>query len=366
MAPPWTKLAGAGAAAVGPLVMLAGLAWLDHWANGPAPFAGVMLGLALALSLAALAAWARRGGLAPLPQALQAALRSVVEGVLGVVLVFLLAAPLTALLPQPWALQLLRDDRATDLVTLLVLGVGLLVAGRAWLAAARQAAAAARAERDAANSRAELAERERELARAELQVLRAQVEPHFLWNTLANVEYLIRTDPARAGQMLGLLIAYLRASVPDSRRGRTTLGSEFASVRAYLGLMQFRMGERLSFELDLDPDLADQPMPPLLLHTLVENAIQHGLEPLPGPARLTVRGQAVPGAPDRLRVEVADNGVGLQPRPHTRGTGLGLRNLRERLQALHGGRAQLSIAGQPGGGVLARVEWPRADAGGAP
>lgn len=346
--------------AVAPMVMLAGLAGLDHWANGPAPFAGVVLGMLLALGLSATAWWGSKR-LAPLPRALQAALRSVFEGVLGVVLVFLLIAPLTALLPQPWVLQLLRDDRATDLITLLVLGVGLTVAGRAMVATSRQAAATAEAARDAANIRAELAERERELARAELQVLRAQVEPHFLWNTLANVEYLIRTDPPRAGQMLGHLIAYLRASVPDGRHGHTTMGSEFASVEAYLKLMQFRMGERLHVELDLDETLADQPMPPLLLHTLVENAIQHGLEPLPGPAWLRVRGELLAGEPERLMVEVRDNGVGLQPQPRTRGTGLGLRNLRERLRALHGANAALSIAGNPDGGVVARVEWPRQD-----
>jgi hypothetical protein len=353
-----SRIGRLGLPAVGPVVMIAGLAGLDHWANGPAPFTGVMLGMLLALGLSLVAWWGQQG-LTPGAQAVQAALRSVLEGVLGVVLVFLLVAPLTALLPHAWVLQLMRDDRATDLITLLVLGVGLAVATRALLAASRQAAATAGAERDAANVRAELAERERELARAELQVLRAQVEPHFLWNTLANVEYLIRTDAPRAGQMLGHLISYLRASVPEGRHGLTTFSSEFASVEAYLKLMQFRMGERLRFELDLDATVAAEPMPPLLLHTLVENAIQHGLEPLPGQARLVVHGRPSPGQPDRLAVEVRDNGVGLQPQPRTRGTGLGLRNLRERLRAVHGANATLSISGNPEGGVVARVEWPR-------
>lgn len=343
---------------VGPLVVLAGLAALDHWSHGPAPFAGVLTGMALLGALAALAWWGTQR-LAPLPAALQAALRSAAEGALGVVLVFLLVAPLTVLLPQPWVVELFRDDRATDLVTMLILGVGLVVAGRAMVAASRQAARTAQAERDAANTRAELAERERELARAELQVLRAQVEPHFLWNTLANVEYLIRKDPPQAATMMCHLIAYLRSSVPDGRRESATLGSEFASVRAYLGLMRFRMGERLQFELTLAPELADQPFAPLVLQTLVENAIKHGLEPLPGPARLQVRAAVSTDQPDRLVVEVIDNGVGLRAQPRTRGTGLGLRQVRERLQALHGREAALGIAGREGGGVCARIDWPR-------
>jgi len=343
---------------VGPLAVLASLAALDRWSHGPAPFAGILTGMALLGGFLALAWWARKR-LAPLPQALQAALRSACEGALGVVLVFLLVAPLTVLLPQPWVVQLLRDDRATDLLTMLILGVGLVVAGRAMVAAIRQAARTATAERDAANTRAELAERDRELARAELQVLQAQVEPHFLWNTLANVEYLIRKDPPQAGAMMGHLITYLRSSVPDGRRATTTLGSEFASLRAYLGLMQFRMGERFQFELSLDPELVDEPFPPLVLQTLVENAIKHGLEPLPGPARLEVRGAASASKPDRLVLEVLDNGIGLQAQPLTRGTGLGLRQIRDRLLALQGRHASLNVAAREPVGVCARIDWPR-------
>ena len=343
---------------VGPLAVLASLAALDRWSHGPAPFAGVLTGMALLGGFLALAWWGRQR-LAPLPQALQAALRSACEGALGVVLVFLLVAPLTVLLPQPWVVQLLRDDRATDLLTMLILGVGLVVAGRAMVAASRHAARTATAERDAANTRAELAERDRELARAELQVLQAQVEPHFLWNTLANVEYLIRKDPPQAGAMMGHLITYLRSSVPDGRRATATLGSEFASLRAYLGLMQFRMGERFHFELSLAPGLNDEPFPPLVLQTLVENAIKHGLEPLPGLARLEVRGTASAEQPDRLVLEVLDNGVGLQTHPRTRGTGLGLRQIRDRLLALQGRHASLNVAAREAGGVCARIDWPR-------
>lgn len=354
---PWTARLAPGA---GPLVVVCGLAVLDHWSLGPAPFAGVLAGMGMLAVLMALAWWGTQR-LTPLPRALQSALRSAAEGALGVVLVFLLVAPLTVLLPQPWVVELFRDDRATDLMTMLILGVGLVVAARAIAATSRQAARRAEAERDAATTRAELAERDRELARAELQLLRAQVEPHFLWNTLGNVEYLIRKDPPRAAAMMADLIAYLRSSVPDGRKSGSTLGSEFASVRAYLGLMQFRMGDRFQFDLALAPEATGQPFPPLVLQTLVENAVRHGLEPLPGPARLLVRGGPSATQPDRLVVEVIDNGLGLQPQPRTRGTGLGLRQVRDRLQAVYGRQAALSVAGQEGGGVCARIECPRGE-----
>jgi LytS/YehU family sensor histidine kinase len=293
----------------------------------------------------------------PAALAVQAALRSVAEGAVGVVLVFLLAAPLTVLLPEAWVATLLLTDRATDLIVLMLLGTGLWVASRAMQRAARLGADRAAAERDAAHARAELAERERELARAELQRLRAQIEPHFLWNTLANIEYLVRKDAPRAQAMLTHLIAYLRASVPAEGQGAATLGSEFDSVRAYIGLMQCRMGERLQTELSLAPDCAEVEFPPHLLQTLVENAIKHGLEPLPGPARLRVHAHRAPQQPQRLVIEVIDNGVGFQPAPATRGTGLGLRNVRERLRAMRGADAGMTLCSNPTGGVTARIDW---------
>lgn len=342
---------------IGPLAVLAMLAVLDHWVQGPAPFSGVLIGMALLAWLMALAWWTVRTT-RPLPHVLLASLRSTTEGVLGVVLVFLLVAPLTLMLPDPWVVQLTRDDRATDLLTMLVVGVVLLIAARAWKAASRQHARAVEAERDAALVRADLADRERALVQAELQVLRAQVEPHFLWNTLAHVEYLTRTDPPRATTMLTHLITYLRSNLPQGRRGESTLEQEFASVRAYLHLMQHRMGDRLHFDLTLAPEAANQPCAPLLLQTLVENAIKHGLEPLLGPARLGISGGITASATNTVYVEVDDNGVGLTPAPRTRGTGLGLRQVRERLRALYGQQARLSVNGREEGGVRARVEWP--------
>lgn len=340
-----------------PVLALAGLAGLDFWSHQDLALGGVALGMALMATLVALLQKMRDAPTGSLPWL--AALRAVLELVIGVLLVFLLAAPLATWLPEPWVLRLLNSERATDFLVLLLLGLAMWVLARAWLRVQTHAAERARAERDAAQAQAQLATQERALLAAELQTLRAQVEPHFLWNTLANVEYLMHKDPGGAQAMLGHLIAYLRASLPAARAQGSSLDAEFHSIKAYLQLMRWRMGERFEFELQLPPACAAEPFVPLLLQTLVENAIKHGLEPKPGPARLLISaGRSDMG---RLFVEVQDNGVGLQPHPATRGTGLGLRNVRERLRALHGDAAQLSISGAPRGGVCARIEWPAAN-----
>lgn len=341
-----------------PALVLGGLAVLDLVLHGEAPAAGVALGMAVTAGLVALAGpwWPAQGP--SLALALRGALQAVLEGVLGTVGVFLLVGPLVWLLPEPVGQRLLQDERATDLVVLMLLGAGLVVAARALWRAAAQSTRRAQAERDAARAAAALAERERALARTELALLQAQVEPHFLWNTLAHLDHLIPHDPARATRLLHGLIAYLRAASAAGRDELPPLSAEFASVAAYLDLMQIRMGERLQVAMRLDPACADWPFPRLLLHTLVENAIKHGLEPLPGPGRLEITAEPDPDAPGRLCLTVRDNGVGLQPAPASAGSGLGLRNLRERLQAHYGDAARLRIAGQAGGGFTARIECP--------
>ncbi|MBS0434050.1 MAG: histidine kinase [Proteobacteria bacterium] len=351
-----SRVSDAAAAALGPLAVLAVLAAVDILSNGSAPFAGVAVGMALMGIFGLLATW-RIGPEARAASAVRSALRSAAEGALGVVLVFLLAAPLTLLLPVNWSARLTGDERATDLMVLLLMGMTLIVAARAWSRAERAAALEAEAERDAANVRAELAERERRLVRTEMQLLRAQVEPHFLWNTLASLDYLIRTDAIRASQMLQLLVAYLRSTVAASQAAHTTLRSEFESVRAYLGLMQLRMGERLHTQLELAAGCEDVPFPPLVLQTLVENGIKHGLEPKVGQALLLVRAGPSRDKPDCMAIDVVDNGVGLQPSPSTAGGGLGLRNIRERLLAQYGDAASLELHANATGGVCARVEW---------
>jgi sensor histidine kinase YesM len=340
-----------------PLLLIIALAAVDRWSNDSLSVSGVLCGMALMASLTFGFTRFDRDRADKLRPALQAALVSVAESSIGVVVVFLLAAPMTVLLPTPWVMTLLGSERAADLMVTLLIGVMLLVAMRAMRRAQRQESSRVKAERDAAMVRATLAERDRELVRAELQMLRAQVEPHFLWNSLANVEYLLRKDAAQARQMLAQLIVYLRSTV-SAMQGSTTLGSEFESVRAYLGLMRFRMGDRFEFDLELPFDLADEEFPPLVLQTLVENAIKHGLEPKQGAATLRIAAQRSIDDRQQVHIEVVDNGIGLRANPPTRGTRLGLNNVRERLRGLQGDRARLSITGLDTGGVRARIEWP--------
>ncbi|MBL8520974.1 MAG: histidine kinase [Betaproteobacteria bacterium] len=206
--------------------------------------------------------------------------------------------------------------------------------------------------------RAELAESkqtaaEKELANAKLALLQAQVEPHFLYNTLANAQLLTRSDPARADKMLGELIAYLRSSLPRVEESSSTLAEELARSKAYLELMKIRMGERLTVHIDVPPSLDAVRLPPMVLQTLVENAIKHGLEPRPGPGTLWIRA-AQAGAHAEIRI--ADDGRGFGS--DTTGSGIGLQNARERLKLAHGDEATLSIAPNYPNGVTATVRIP--------
>ena len=345
------------------MLVLLGLALLE-WLGGQVlggdwSAQGVLAGLALgaAMLLLALATRRVRGELAT---ASVAALSAVGELALGAVVVFALAASAAALLPLPLSASFLQGERATDFIVFGACALALLVAGRATLRHLRQERRALAAQLAAAQAQATLAERERALAQAETALLRAQVEPHFLWNTLAHVQYLATSKPHDAAAMTGHLIRYLRAAVPAGTNGGGTIGSEIDSVRAYLEVMKIRMGSRLDTICELAPELLDVPLAPLLLHTLVENAIKHGIEPKAGPVRLSVTACRDPAAPEMVLLEVCDTGVGLQAAPATRGGGLGLRSVRDRLALQYGGRARLSVAGRPGGGVLARIVLPLA------
>jgi signal transduction histidine kinase len=196
----------------------------------------------------------------------------------------------------------------------------------------------------------------RQASELKLGVLQAQVEPHFLFNTLAAVRSVIREDPARAEATLDALVDYLRAAIPRLRRGgdvlEATLGRQLELCRAYLAVMQLRMGERLAVEVQVDAALAGLPFPPLTLISLVENAIKHGLEPKRGAGRLTISARR-DGA--QLEVEVRDDGVGLGELP---GSGVGLANIREQLALRYGGRGSLEVRNAPDGGVLARLSVP--------
>ncbi len=215
--------------------------------------------------------------------------------------------------------------------------------------AARDRLSQARAEAAVEKARAEAIERQ--ALQAQLQRLQAQIEPHMLFNTLANLQGLIAIDPARAQTMLDQLITYLRATLSAARAERTTLAQEFALLDAYLGLMSVRMGARLTYALDLPEELRGTELPPMLLQPLVENAIAHGVEPNVNGGHIEVTARRTDGG---LELLVSDTGRGLAAGPGKPGTGLGLANVRERLQALYGGRASFSLEAAPQG-ATARI-----------
>ena len=189
-----------------------------------------------------------------------------------------------------------------------------------------------------------------------LGVLQAQVEPHFLFNTLASVRALVRQDPAQAEATLDALVDFLRATIPKLREDRglhATLGQQLDLCSSYLALMQVRMGGRLTYDVRADEALRAAPFPPSLLITLVENAIKHGIEPRPGPGRIEI--DAVRDG-DALRVQVRDDGAGLQP---GLSTGVGLANVREQLAARYGARAAFVLSpAAEGCGVCAEIRVP--------
>ncbi|MEG1115158.1 MAG: histidine kinase [Janthinobacterium sp.] len=195
----------------------------------------------------------------------------------------------------------------------------------------------------------------RQAMQAQLQLLQAQIEPHMLFNTLANLQGLISFDPERAQLLLDQLIQYLRATLSSSRAGSTTLEQEFSLMQAYLGLMSIRMGARLRFTLDLPEALRQIKVPPMLLQPLVENAIQHGLEPKIEGGHVHVQASMDSGV---LMLTVSDDGLGLDHPGQTKGTQLGVANIRERLRGMHGDDASLSLAANTPAGVVARLQFP--------
>ena len=204
-----------------------------------------------------------------------------------------------------------------------------------------------------ATSQADVATLERRLLEAQLATLQAQVEPHFLFNTLALIGQLIETDPPQAARIHMHLIDYLRSTLPQMRAsGGGTLGRQVQLSRAYLAIMQARMKDRLSVSVDTPDYLDDAPFPPMMLQTVIENAIKHGLEPKIEGGRIEVSASLWD---DTLRVDVRDNGVGFNLQS---GDGVGLANIRERLQLLHGGRAELVIETPQGGGALVSIRVP--------
>jgi hypothetical protein len=204
-----------------------------------------------------------------------------------------------------------------------------------------------------ATQRAETEQLERTVLEARLEALQAQIEPHFLFNTLASVDQLIQTDPPRASRMQQSLIRYLRSAMPQMREGsRSSLGQQIDLCSAFLEIMAVRMEGRLQPLLSVPENLKSAVFPPMMLQTLVENAIKHGLEPKVEGGRLEIGATLVDG---QLAVHVLDTGVGFMPKGEG---GVGLANVRERLKALYKDRAELIISVPPWGGTCATIKVP--------
>jgi len=201
-------------------------------------------------------------------------------------------------------------------------------------------------------------ETEKELAVARLNLLHAQVEPHFLYNTLASAQVLTRTDPPRADEMIGHLIQYLRRSLPSADDAISTLGEELERTQAYLEILRIRMGARLRLQMEVPFELRRLQLPSMMLQTLVENAIKHGLEAKPGGGTIWILARAFD---DHATLTVADDGQGFNS--HSHGTGVGLRNLRERLRLTYGAAASFAIVSNFPSGVAATITLPLQYAG---
>jgi sensor histidine kinase YesM len=210
----------------------------------------------------------------------------------------------------------------------------------------------ARTEAELAREREHTGRIEREATLANLRALQAQIEPHFLFNTLANVESLVDADPAKAKRMLASFNRFLRASLAATRTESTTLGADAELIAAYLDVLQVRMGKRLAYRIDVPPDLTTFALPPMLVQPVMENAIRHGLEPKVEGGEVAFSARREKGG---VRLEVSDTGVGFGEA--TRG-GLGLENLRDRLKLLYGGRASLAIADNAPSGTRVSIAIP--------
>jgi len=220
------------------------------------------------------------------------------------------------------------------------------------IAYARTVKAEAKAEQ--AHHTAEEESLKRQVVEARMAAMQAQVEPHFLFNTLASIDHLIETDPARASTMQKNLIALLRASMPAMREKSTNLGRELEVVRPYLEILKVRMGERLQPQVTVPEGLYSADFPPMMLQSLVENSIKHGLEPKAEGGSINVSAEVIHG---KLAVSVAHTGVGFAKAP-TAGTGTGLTNIRERLSLIYGDAAEMKITENAPSGTRVTIVVP--------
>jgi len=316
-----------------------------HWHSGPLSvlIRTVLLGLCAMLVFGLFEQWPKR-----LP-------RWIARWVLQVVSVAVVIPPATAII---YALSTRTGepafykvkDRMEGFGALCGLGI-LLAPWMALGALVRQKDALARHQALAFDL--ERSELERQALDARLRLLQAQVAPHFLFNTLANVQALVETGSPQARDVLQSLIAYLRAAVPRLNDPATTFGQELQLVQAYLELMHMRMPDRLQFALHVDDAARTLRCPPMTLLTLVENAVRHGIDPSEEGGRIEVH---VRRRGDRCVVRVTDTGVGLEPA--SSGLGTGLTTLRERLRLVYGDEATLELGPEGSAGVSAEIVLP--------
>lgn len=219
---------------------------------------------------------------------------------------------------------------------------------------------AAQLQLDEARLQQYAAERARELAALQLTSIRSQVEPHFLWNTIGSLEFMMRKRHHGVARMSHDLLSFLRQCRPEARGSMSTVSTEMKAISAYMGLMAVRLGARLSTAFEIEPQTLVIPLPPLVLQTLLENAMQHGLEPKVGSVRLTVR---VRRDADAVKIEIEDTGVGFSAPARKPGSGLGLRSVRAALQEAFGDAGKLALESNSFGGVTAVVTVPFAEVG---
>ena len=215
------------------------------------------------------------------------------------------------------------------------------------------------AEAELAQATAKQAQQEKLLAETELKLLQAQIEPHFLFNTLSNIAGLIHESPDTAEKTLLNLTTLLRGSLNRTRQQTTTLAQELEIAQAYLDIQSTRMQGRLHYTFDVPTDLNNTPLPPLLVQPLIENAIKHGIEPSEEGGEIAVSASQQGSS---VIISITDTGLGIEhnqaKRRSTAGSGTGLKNVRERLQALYGDQAQLDLFPNKPQGVVARITLP--------
>lgn len=238
---------------------------------------------------------------------------------------------------------------------------GSLVGGTLWWLQ-RQRRLHSERERQLFHSRAELlrvraeaAEADAQRSRMSLQLLQAQIEPHFLYNALANLRYLVSHDAALAQRLVDQLVRYFRGVLPSLRETEVSLAQELELCEAFAAIQALRMGDALRLDVDVDADLRDARLPPAVLLTLLENAFKHGAPAHGTAAHVSICARR---RGDQLQLSVVDNGTGAPPAVPAAGAGAGLRWLRERLRAVHGDRTGVALERLPAGGCRAQLELP--------